>query len=306
MESSARPRYRFGPREFEAESGSLTLQLTESSDILEDAGALRSRIQDQGYLLVRQLHDRDEVLRVRREVLGHMARRGQLDPRAPLMDGVISPDLANAAGPGVREAAYLRNDSLRALVYGPRIMSFFRRLFADEPLNYQFEWLRAPGSGSTTPIHCDAVFMGRGTPRLLTCWTPLGDITADMGPLALCLGSHKLQQVIDSYGRSDVDRDLTVGYFTKDPAELVERFGCRWATTDFRAGDVVILTMHLMHASLTNTSNRYRLSCDTRYQPASEPVDERWAGDKPIGHDRFWAPDVQLEPLEVSRRRWGV
>jgi hypothetical protein len=58
MGSSARPRYRFGPREFEAESGPLTLQLKESNDILADAGALRSRLQDQGYLLVRQLHDR--------------------------------------------------------------------------------------------------------------------------------------------------------------------------------------------------------------------------------------------------------
>jgi hypothetical protein len=36
----------------------LTLQLKESNDILADAGALRSRLQDQGYLLVRQLHDR--------------------------------------------------------------------------------------------------------------------------------------------------------------------------------------------------------------------------------------------------------
>jgi hypothetical protein len=39
--------------------------------------------------------------------------------------------------------------------------------------------------------------------------------------------------------------------------------------------------MFTMHGSLTNTSNRYRLSCDTRYQRADEPVDERWVGENP-------------------------
>ena len=306
MGSPTRPRYRFGPRELEAESEYLTLQLEESNDILADAPALRARLREQGYLLVRQLHDREEVLRVRRGILERMASEGHLDPNAPPMDGVVHADAAQAAGSTVQRAAHLRSDSLRALVYGPRIMGFFRRLFEGEPLSYQFQWLRTPGPGSTTPIHSDVVFMGRGTPDLLTCWTPLGDITPDMGPLALCLGSNKLQQVMETYGRSDVDRDLTAGYFTKDPAEMVETFGCRWATTDFRAGDAIILTLHLMHASLTNTSHRYRLSCDTRYQPADASVDERWAGDEPMGHYRFWDPDVKLEPVEVSRRRWGV
>lgn len=306
MRHAAPPRLQFGPREFEAESEYLTLQLEDSNALLDDVDALRARLQEQGYLLVRQLHDREEVLGVRREMLERMASKGHLDPRAPLMDGVAHPDEARKVGGRVQEAAFLRSDSLRALVYGPRIMGFFRQLFGAEPLSYQFQFLRTPGPGSTTPIHSDAVFMGRGTPRLLTCWTPLGDFAPDMGPLVLCLGSNKLQQVIDTYGRSDVDRDLTAGYFSTDPAEMVEKFGCRWATTESRAGDVIVLTMHMMHASLTNTSSRYRLSCDTRYQPAHEPVDERWAGDEPRGHPRFWAPDVELEPIEVSRRRWGV
>ena len=39
-----------------------------------------------------------------------------------------------------------------------------------------------------------------------------------------------------------------------------------------------------MHASMDNQTNRIRLSTDTRYQLASEPVDERWIGDNPIAH----------------------
>ena len=37
----------------------------------------------------------------------------------------------------------------------------------------------------------DNVYMGRGTQDLLTMWIPLGDVSLDMGCLALVPGSHK-------------------------------------------------------------------------------------------------------------------
>jgi hypothetical protein len=61
-----------------------------------------------------------------------------------------------------------------------------------------------------------------------------------------------------------------------------------------------------MHASITNATNRLRLSVDTRYQPADEPVDDRWVGSVPKTHTEYWKPDAQLEPLEQSREKWGV
>ena len=62
--------------------------------------------------------------------------------------------------------------------------------------------------------------------------------------------------------------------------------GGKWLTTDFKAGDLLLFTMHTMHCSLDNNSpdNRIRLSVDTRYQPADEPVDERWMGQNPVAH----------------------
>ena len=43
--------------------------------------------------------------------------------------------------------------------------------------------------------------------------------------------------------------------------------------------------MFLVHASLDNqTENRLRISSDSRYQRASEPIDERWVGANPPGH----------------------
>ncbi len=51
----------------------------------------------------------------------------------------------------------------------------------------------------------------------------------------------------------------------------------------YETGDVLIFGMFTVHASLDNCTDRIRLSTDTRYQLASEPIDERWVGEVP-GH----------------------
>ena len=48
--------------------------------------------------------------------------------------------------------------------------------------------------------------MGRGTRKLFTSWTPLSDITMDMGGLIVLAGSHRQHELIDTYGQLDVDR----------------------------------------------------------------------------------------------------
>ena len=297
---------KIGKQSFEAESKYLTLQMEDANDILDDTEALRQKINEDGFLLLRNLHDPEAVLKARRDILEVMSGRGKLDPDAPLMEGVVNPNPDGVDTSSVRDREHLKKESLRQVVYGKRAMGFFDRLLGGESMSYNFQWLRTAGPGGGSTIHYDVVYMGRGTQNLYTCWTPLGTITPDMGPLAICLGSNKWQKVIDTYGHTDVDRDKTCGYFSNDPAELVDKFGGRWASTTFQPGDVVILNMFIMHASLTNMTNKYRISCDTRHQLASEPIDERWAGKEPKTHTEFWADGVELEPVEVSRKKWGV
>jgi hypothetical protein len=45
-----------------------------------------------------------------------------------------------------------------------------------------------------------------------------------------------------------------------------------------------MFNMTLVHGSLDNHTDRFRLSTDTRYQLTAEPADERWVGEKPPGH----------------------
>lgn len=43
-----------------------------------------------------------------------------------------------------------------------------------EVLTSGYKWLRAVGQGEFTGVHTDKVFLGRGSPRVLTAWVPLG------------------------------------------------------------------------------------------------------------------------------------
>lgn len=185
------------------------------------------------------------------------------------------------------------------------MLDFFAGLLGGPVAPFDFQWVRIAAPGAESAIHSDIVFMGRGTHNLYTCWTTLGDISTEMGPIVLCLGSHNAS-ALERYWQADVDRDLVQGWISKDPIEVAERFGGRWATTDFRAGDALIFSVRILHASLANTSDRFRLSADTRYQLASDPFDERWVGDPILGHYNFWNPDVQLEDVAVSRAKWGI
>ena len=142
--------------------------------------------------------------------------------------------------------------------------------------------------------------------RTLLLLDPFGDVSLNMGPIVFCLGSNRFEKVRATYGKADVDRDMIEGHFSDDPIEIVEKFGGHWATTTFSVGDLIIFNMFLMHASLVNTSNKIRITADTRYQLASEPIDERWVGEKPKGHYAWKQQDAKIEPLEESRQRWGV
>ena len=124
-----------------------------------------------------------------------------------------------------------------------------------------------------------------------------------MGGLIILEGSHQLAE-IKRYGTLDVDEYCTNGpeapaiergdrrwdsqanngEYSADAIGVREQLGGRWLTAEYAAGDVLIFGMYTMHASLDNQSDRFRISSDSRYQLASEPVDERWVGENPPGH----------------------
>lgn len=285
----------------------VSTDLRESNDILDNPPALHERISEDGYLLIRGLHDKNTVLSARQRILQKLETKGMIAPNTPLMDGIFNPDFPDPTSTGSMGNIELTQlPEFKAVVEGAPIMTFFEHFLSGEARTFDFKWLRTAGPGSGSPIHYDIVFMGRGTQDLYSCWTPFGDVSLDMGPIVFCIGSNRFDKVRKTYGQSDVDRDLIQGHFSDNPIEIVEKFGGHWATTTFSPGDVIIFSMYLMHASLVNTCNKIRITADTRYQLASEAIDERWVGENPKGHYAWKQKDAKIESLEESRKRWGV
>jgi len=292
---------RMGSRELEW-GGPYLGALRESNDLMDDPAALRQRMEEDGYLLIRRLHDPEKVWKARRVFLDNLHRGGNLDPTRPIEEGAIAEGKRGSFLGGAKAISH--HPDFLALVEAPELMQFFADFLEGDSLTYDFKWLRALGKGDFSGFHYDIPYMGRGTPNVYTVWTPLGDVPLDHAPLVIIEGSHRWERVKATYGKMDVDRDHVVGSFSNDPIELLERYGGRLLTSEFRAGDALIFGMFLMHGSLNNEQNRFRLSCDTRYQRADEPVDERWVGENPIAH-YAWTKGETV-PMAEARARWGV
>lgn len=276
--------------------------LRSSSDALDDAAELRRRLEDDGYLYVPGFFKRELIEAARESLTSRLAAQGLLAPTRDPWEGIAHSDPARrlAFKPDLADG----NDAIDRVVFGPEIFGFYEDFFGETVRAFDFKWLRAISPGLGTPAHCDWVYMGRGTPRLLTCWIPYGDVPLEVGGLMVLEKSHQQAARIKHYLEIDVD-----GYCENRPKEvekmavqggskhdgilsersdtLPEKFNTRWLTAEqWRMGDFITFNMTLVHGSLDNSSDRVRLSSDTRYQRASEPADERWIGPKPVGHSR--------------------
>ncbi|MDP7280760.1 MAG: phytanoyl-CoA dioxygenase family protein [Candidatus Poribacteria bacterium] len=260
-------------------------ELRSSNDLLTNPDALRQRVAEDGYLLLRRFLDKNKVRAARNELLVKMARNDSVDDDYLEREGV---DLSLKSE--VNTKSFREGDAVRALTQGGEMMAFYDQFFAEPARALDFIWVRMVSIGAATGCHFDWVYMGRGSKKLHTSWTPLIDVPKSGGALAVLKGSHQFSELISTYGSIDVDDERSNkkfgGWYTQDPLEVQNQFGGQWQTTDFEVGDLLIFSMHTMHCSLDNRSSdsRIRLTLDTRYQPASEPADERWIGDNPIAH----------------------
>lgn len=269
--------------------------LRDSSDLLSKPDELRLRMQEDGYLYLRALLNSQEVWQARQEIATRLAAENSLAADSPVLDCIAKPGLKMSFRPDLA----LISPALKKLLYSGRMMEFFQVFLGGKVRFFDYTWLRAVAPGKGTYPHCDIVYMGRGSDKLYTVWTPLGDISWELGGLMILENSHRLENIKNSYGRKDVDsycanrksaqlyasnQKWWDGALSKNPVSLRKKYGGRWLSAEFQAGDVLIFGMYTIHASLDNHSCSIRLSSDSRYQLASESLDERWVGTDPIGH----------------------
>ncbi len=283
----AMPRLIAGGREVDPAHAGV---LRSSIDLVGDRAALEGRIAEDGYLFLPGLLDRAEVMEARREIVGRLAKENLLVEGTDPMDGVFRADKRSAWKPDLA----VKNAPLAKVLYEGRMMEFFARFLGGEVRHFDYTWLRAISRGAGTHSHCDVVYMGRGTKKLYTAWTPLGDIDYEMGGLMILEGSNRNEKLKSTYGQYDVDSYCENrphlhgwkhgGHLGTNPNQIRKSVGGRWLSGEYRMGDVLVFTMFTVHASQDNRTDRVRLSSDSRYQLMSEPADERWIGENPIAH----------------------
>ena len=255
--------------------------------------AIRELFAAQGYVWLKGLLPRRDVGDFRGFVFSHMADTGLLEPELDPSLGIAAAGSFDRQLTDRRLMSLVRSAAYEGFCAQPPLSRFMDTFLGGLSYLHKRKIMRftQPGTSVATPAHYDLVYLRGGTSRIVTAWIPLGDISVDMGGLVYLEGSHAIgadmearfnkdnagmdaQERISAYNRNMAEG----GWVSKDLPEMAERIDARWLIADFEAGDVVLHSPYMIHASTTNQSmdRRIRLSTDIRFQNVDDEIDARW------------------------------
>ena len=259
---------------------------------------LHEQFRAQGYLWLKHFLDPEEVRAYRGRVMSDLGP-DLLRAGNPPGDGVAC-DAVDRAAVDRRLMAVVRSARYEAFCMAPALIDFMDAFLGGLSYLHRRKIMRytLPGGGTTTPAHYDLVYLRGGTTRIVTAWIPIGDTPVEMGGLVYLEGSHATgvrmereysekalelapEERINAYNAHMMEG----GWVSKDLPEMAERFDTRWLIADYEAGDVMLHSPYMIHASTANEDplGRIRLSTDIRYQNVRDEVDARWSNHWSLG-----------------------
>lgn len=257
----------------------------DSTPLAEDAEALRARMADDGYLLLRQVMPA-VALQPLRDALGLILEQQRLISSGSGSAGEFRPIRPDVAVDVHSDTAMFRQlyavealhrlphqpelvDLVARLLFRPSARSADRRVLVHPRPALRVVFPGTPGPVGATPPHQDHLGM-QGTTETYTIWAPLSPCDQQTGVLALARGSHR------------------GGPRSYSPVPEARVAGCDstdlrgdWITGDLEPGDVFVFHSLTVHQALPNVSDQVRLSVDARYQSAAEPICAVSLGDPP-------------------------
>jgi ectoine hydroxylase-related dioxygenase (phytanoyl-CoA dioxygenase family) len=259
----------------------------DSTEISSDHQALAESFDKNGYIFVKGLISQESVNNARREVFGRLAEVDEI--REPAIEGIAtgrSRRVELVGDLGVFWQSVSEGQAIRRVSHATETKSLLDTLFNEESLAHDYSFLRPGVKGRFTFLHFDYPFFSRGSKRVVTAWTAIGPVPKDEGALFVLENSHSFDDLIADAVEIDYDSSSSPRVqMTDDLVELARARSSRLLTTDFDPGDIVLFSMTTMHGAFDNNSElgRARLTVDVRWQPAAEPVDERYIGPNPKG-----------------------
>ena len=248
---------------------------------------LRNSLDSDGYLLLRNVIDKNDITKARNDVFEKLNNVDELTD--PFYEGISSGRSRRDElhkDRGVFWENVSNTESLRKITNGNNLKGVFSRIFGTSSIGFDFIFLRAVSGGKFTHMHCDAGFFTRKTQRVLTCWLVFTDITIDKGPLFIIEGSHKFSDIKTKYKGFDVDIHKHMkATIDTDPITFAQQRNSKILTAQFHPGDALIFGMYTVHGTFENYADdkKIRLTCDIRFQPNNELKDPRYFGPNPTG-----------------------
>jgi hypothetical protein len=264
-----------------------------ASDPTEPLAVLRARFASDGYLFLKGLLDPRVVNAFRGWVLNNLAVSGLLLPDSDPIAG-----LGNLAGHDTaladrRLMSIVRSARYENFCSQPDLVNFIEGFIGGMPYLHKRKLIRhtLPNTETVTPAHYDLVYLRGGTSNILTAWIPIGDILIEEGGLVYLKGSHRVGAQMEkefSVKSADLSPEERInaynshmtegGWVSKNLPEMADKFDTQWLVADYEAGDIVLHSPFMIHASTTNASRRgrIRLSTDIRFQNVDDEIDTRW------------------------------
>lgn len=252
----------------------VTGEFIDSTPLLGNPEALRQRAEEDGLLFFKQLIPKEDVLKVRRDILRLIEGWGFIREGTTLDEALADIALVNqipddSFRPDVGIPFDLYRDiqkleSFHAFAHHPQLHDMLRTLFGSEPFAHPRNIARVTlphRNLKVTPSHQDFLHV-QGHADTWTTWIPLGDVPRKLGGLAVLKGSHKagLLGVTEAPGAGGLETILC-------------GFDYEWQSTEYEAGDVLTFNSLTVHKAQDNhIPGAIRMSCDFRYQATSDEI----------------------------------
>ena len=261
-------------------------ELADSGGLLGDAGALRRRLAEDGYLFFRGLLPVAEVRAAGAGVLAELRRGGWVDDRGiPSVDRRALNSMEALGDPAFRAA--ITSPAFNQLPYLAPLRGLIRLILGPQAFSYPAKVLRAvypegpPGVARGRYVHQD--YAVSGVQDMLTTWVPLMEIPVRLGGLAVRPGSH--------LGRPQRPR-------------VLRRDERGWAAAHYQEGDALVFHCLTSHAALPNRGMSLRLSGDFRWQRPDQRVPAQLvlgpAGGRRELFSRMFAREPWWEPVPAG------
>lgn len=169
---------------------------------------LRKRYEEDGYLFLKQVLPRADVLEARNKYFSLLQPTGILKPGTAPVEGVFDPAKSHEEYPGIGAGAADNNGrpggekaaQFVDLALEAHYQDWYAETFCNHPALYEFVakfsgWEKdtlglrrtllrnnLPGS-KPIGVHYDQIFLRHGEPTSVTAWVPIGDIKINGGGL---------------------------------------------------------------------------------------------------------------------------